>query len=255
MIDYKAIAFDLDGTLTESKALMDGEMIDLLRQLMKKYYLIIVSGANEEQFDAQVIDEFKKERVSLDNIFLVATNGAQIFVPSKRMEIYRPKNTFAPDEIVDIVTILETILPEFEWANNLITFGPQIENRYTQITFSALGQHAPVAIKKNFDPDMVKRRALRDRLIPLLPKCDITIGGMTSIDITKKGINKSHGLLRIMEYLGIESKDEVLYIGDALQPDGNDACMIAAGFPYVNVRSVEETKKFIKLDLLAKKTG
>ncbi len=41
------------------------------------------------------------------------------------------------------------------------TWGEQIEDRGSQITFSALGQQAPIEEKKKWDPDFTKREKIK----------------------------------------------------------------------------------------------
>ena len=41
------------------------------------------------------------------------------------------------------------------------------------------------------------------------------LGGATSIDVTKPGIDKAYGIKKLQETLGISIK-EMIYVGDAL---------------------------------------
>jgi hydroxymethylpyrimidine pyrophosphatase-like HAD family hydrolase len=118
------------------------------------------------------------------------------------------------------------------------------------VTFSALGQEAPISEKAILDPDHKKRQEIVRNLAPLLPDFEIEIGGMTSIDITKKGMNKEHGITAAVEDLGI-SKEDVLYVGDSLFPGGNDYGAVQAGVRTLAVKDVSDTKKFIR-EYLAK---
>ncbi|CAD0031671.1 unnamed protein product [Aureobasidium pullulans] len=64
------------------------------------------------------------------------------------------------------------------------TWGDRIEDRGSQITFSALGQQAPVREKEHWDPDFAKRKVIQADLRTRLPGLSINMGGTTSIDIT-----------------------------------------------------------------------
>lgn len=128
------------------------------------------------------------------------------------------------------------------------TWGPRIEDRGSQVTFSALGQEAPVDAKKAWDPDGSKRERLRARVQAKLPHLDVHSGGSTSIDITKQGIDKVYGIQNLMEHLGLEAAD-ILFVGDRLQPGGNDYPVIATGVQTHAVASWEETAEFVA-DLL-----
>ena len=45
--------------------------------------------------------------------------------------------------------------------------------------------------------------------------------GATSIDVTKPGIDKAYGIGKLRDVLGISLK-EMIFVGDALFPGGND---------------------------------
>ena len=82
--------------------------------------------------------------------------------------------------------------------------------------------------------------AMRDALTEKLPQFEILIGGKTSIDVTKKGVNKSYGVTWFSKELGIPPQD-MLYVGDALYPGGNDEVVIQTGVQARQVESVAET--------------
>ena len=61
------------------------------------------------------------------------------------------------------------------WEEN--PWGNIIEDRGSQITFSALGQEAPLDAKRAWDPDGTKKAALRDAVQPDVPELDVRGGG------------------------------------------------------------------------------
>ena len=97
------------------------------------------------------------------------------------------------------------------------TWGPTIEDRESQITYSALGQEAPLDAKKTWDPDFAKRQKIKAALDRDLPDFSVRLGGTTSIDVTLPGIDKAYGIQKLRDILGIATKD-MLYVGDALFP-------------------------------------
>ena len=100
-------------------------------------------------------------------------------------------------------------------------WGERIEDRGSQITFSALGQQAPIHAKEAWDPDFAKRTRIQADLRQRLPGLSINMGGATSIDITREGIDKAYGLKRLSEQTGV-ALDEMIFFGDAIFPGGND---------------------------------
>jgi hypothetical protein len=125
------------------------------------------------------------------------------------------------------------------------TFGTLIEDRGSQITFSALGQSAPVELKYAWDPMRTKRERMAAILSEKLPEFEVRVGGATSVDITKRGINKGFGIRKLEQFLKIESED-IVFIGDALFYGGNDYPAKATGVDCISVKGPEETKELIK---------
>lgn len=124
-------------------------------------------------------------------------------------------------------------------------YGERIEDRNTQIIFSALGQDAPLDRKKSWDPTTEKRRKMVDVLSSLLPNYSVTFAGTTSIDVTLKGINKAYGVRQMMKYFDVSVSD-VVFIGDALMPGGNDAPVIETGVDCIAVENSVVTEKLIE---------
>ncbi|VUC26297.1 unnamed protein product, partial [Clonostachys rosea] len=120
------------------------------------------------------------------------------------------------------------------------TWGERIEDRGSQITFSALGQQAPVAEKEVWDPDFAKRRVIQADLKQRLPGLSINLGGATSIDITKEGVDKGYGLKRLRDASGIPL-EEMMFIGDAIFPGGNDYPAKEIGLDTVRVKDPDGT--------------
>lgn len=131
--------------------------------------------------------------------------------------------------------------------------GDVIEDRGTQITFSALGQKAPIPPKEAWNKKYNRLRLRIARLLQKkLPEFHVRVGGLTSIDVTAKGINKAYGIRQIEKTLGVKRED-MLFVGDAIFPGGNDYAVVRTGVDYVKVSGPEETKKVIRF-LLGKQT-
>ncbi|MCU1526424.1 MAG: family hydrolase, partial [Frondihabitans sp.] len=125
------------------------------------------------------------------------------------------------------------------------TWGPILEDRGSQITFSALGQAAPVDAKQAWDPTGAKKDELRRAVQALLPDLEVRSGGSTSVDITRKGIDKAYGMRKLAQISGI-SLDDMLFVGDRLDPDGNDYPVKAMGVECHAVHGWEDTDAFLR---------
>jgi hypothetical protein len=79
----------------------------------------------------------------------------------------------------------------------------------------------------------------------LIPEFSIRMGGATSIDVTKPGIDKAYGIGKLRDILHLSLK-EMVYIGDALFPGGNDYPVEEAGVVSILVKGPEDTNLVIR---------
>lgn len=244
----RLIAFDLDGTLAQSKQAIDPEMAALLARLTKIVAVAVMSGGDWPQFEAQLIGKLPAD-ADLRALFLLPTSGTKLYRHDADWrlvyaEMLRPAERTGILEAVDTVVGALHLDSEPHW-------GARIEDRGTQITFSALGQQAPPDAKSAWDPDRTKRAQIQAMLLPRLPGFAVRIGGSTSIDVTRQGVDKGYGIARLSQAAGIPLVD-ILFLGDALYPGGNDHAVIDAGVDTISVRDVEETKRIVEAILFCR---
>ena len=232
------IAFDLDGTLAESKQKIEPEMAALLGKLLARAAVAVISGGDWPQFEKQVIDALPKG-AAVEHLFIMPTTGTKLyrFTAGAWKPVYA--EIFEPEERDHILKALEDATTQAGFADERI-WGERVEDRGSQITFSGLGQEAPLQAKKDWDPDFAKRKAMQKLLRKALPDLSINIGGSTSLDITHKDIDKAYAMRKLAEYSGIAT-DDMLFLGDAIYPGGNDDAVRAAGMDTLKVRDVAET--------------
>ena len=235
------VAFDLDGTLAESKQPLQDPMADALAALLDVAHVAVISGGDWPQFDKQVASRLP-ERADRTKLWLMPTTGTKL---------YRYDGAWAPvyAELFDDAQ-KQAILTAFDAALEATgfvpeqTWGERIEDRGSQITFSALGQQAPLDAKEHWDPDFAKRKIIQADLRQRLPGLSINMGGATSIDITREGVDKAYGLKKLRDASGIPL-DAMMFIGDAIFPGGNDYPAKELGLDTVRVRDPLETLSVI----------
>ncbi len=232
------IAFDLDGTLAESKQPIGEPMARLLGRLLSVARVAVISGGDWPQFEKQVVSRLPGG-ADLSRLFIMPTTGTKLyqFERGNWRAVYA--DVFDEAERAHIRSALDAAVSE-TGLDGARTWGDKIEDRGSQITFSGLGQEAPLDAKKAWDPDFAKRKALQSALRKTLPDLSVNVGGSTSIDITRKGIDKAYGLRRLAEQSGIPTTD-MLFLGDAIYPGGNDEPVKLAGIDSILVRDVAET--------------
>jgi len=238
----KLIVFDLDGTLAESKASLDGDMSRLLHDLLGIVKVAVISGGDWPQFEKQVLSHLPNDE-SLANLSILPTCGTKFFrYAGDWKELY--SEDFTADEKTKIVAALKTAVAEAGFTAEKV-WGEAIEDPGSQITFSALGQQAPLEEKKNWDPDFAKRKKIKTILDLSIPGFSVRMGGATSIDVTKPGIDKAYGIGKLRDVLGV-SLNEMIFIGDALFAGGNDYPAEQAGVVSIPVQGPNETKRVIE---------
>lgn len=249
----KVVMFDLDGTLAQSKQPITPEMAQLLTRLLKHTRVAVVSGGALPQFLKQVVERLPHE-ANLHHLYLLPTSGGALYERNSFAmfrahhdawkKVYEEKlsaeDAVAITEAIDAVA-RDTGLIDLEGKS----WGPHIEYRGSQESVSALGQQAPLDAKKAWDPDKSKRRMLQKALSERLPGFHVGMGGATTIDITKEGVDKAYGIRQLAKRLNIPEQD-MLYVGDELEAGGNDEPVHKTEVHVRAVKDPSETKVLIE---------
>ncbi|RMB34332.1 hypothetical protein C8J47_2055 [Sphingomonas sp. PP-F2F-G114-C0414] len=231
------VAFDLDGTLAESKQPLQEPMGEALANLLDVAHVAVISGGDWPQFEKQVASRLP-ERADRTKLWLMPTTGTKLYrFDGEWRAVYA--ELFEEDEKQKILHAFDESLEATGFVPEK-TWGERIEDRGSQITFSALGQEAPIDAKHSWDPDFAKRKVIQADLQKRLPGLSINMGGATSIDITREGVDKAYGLKKLNEASGI-ALDKMMFIGDAIFPGGNDYPAEQLGLDVVKVKNVDGT--------------
>lgn len=237
----KVIAFDLDDTLAITKSPISDRMVDLLDALLNKYDVCIISGGKFEQFKVQVADRLVATPRQLSRLHLMPTCGTRYYRFDELAEEWQQQYSedLTDDQKKRTLAALEVGAKKLGlWESK--PYGDIIEDRGSQITFSALGQKAPADKKYAWDPDGKKKHSLRDFVAPIVPDLEVRVGGTTSVDVTLIGIDKAYGMKKLIEAMSI-SKSDILFIGDKLEEGGNDYPVKAMGIDTIAVKCWEDT--------------
>lgn len=244
MTTPRLIAFDLDDTLAPSKSAIDARIGDLLLDLAARVEVAIISGGQLQQFQTQVVDRLPAaDAATLDRFHLMPTCGTQYY----RLEADGVRTVYAhaltEDEKSRALAAVEEEAQRLGlWEGE--PWGDILEDRGSQITFSALGQTAPLEAKMAWDPTGEKKNALRDAVAARIPDLEVRSGGSTSVDITHRGIDKAYGMRKLAEVTGIPL-DDMLFVGDRLDEHGNDYPVLAMGVTCQAVDGWEHTAEYL----------
>jgi len=240
----KLVIFDLDGTLTKSKSAIELEMADLVCKLLINRKVAVISGGGYPQFLTQLVSKLPVGTGNFTNLYLLPTSGTRLYIWKGHWnEEYAEDLTQKEKE--KILAALDAVINSSAYEKPSILYGEMVEDRGSQITFSALGQKAPVELKYAWDPSRNKREKIADMLRKKISEFDVRVGGATSVDVTRKGVNKAYGIMKLAQHLNLTISD-IIFVGDALFYGGNDYPAKTTGVDCISVKGPEETAKLIK---------
>ena len=241
----KVLAFDIDQTLNIAKTPVPDEIADLLTECLNHFEICPISGQKFDQFCIQIVDRLVERGATpeqLKHLHLFVAQGTQYYRYDGKdwQQVYNFPLT--NEQVAEITNALETAAKELNyWEEAKLQPGDEIiENRLSQVTFSALGQKAGTEEKYAWDPDCKKREQIVEKAKLLAPSYQYEIGGTTSINAFTPGMNKQFGMTHLMEELKV-TKYDILYFGDMTQPGGNDYPVVEMGIDTITVRSHEDT--------------
>lgn len=188
---------DLDGTLCESKKELQFDMLQELGRLSKKYEIVLVSGAE------------------LSRMLIQAPLKYGVFMSQNGNEVYTNDKVLWKNDFKNKDNVLEHIRKVSKELDVKVT-DDMVDDRGSQISFSFIGHHAPLEVKKKFDPD----RVIRAKLLDKFPFNGAVIGGTTCIDYIPH--TKGENIARYLKLKNI-NPDKCIYFGDAFMKYGNDA--------------------------------
>jgi len=214
-------------------------MATALVSLLQRLPVCIISGGRFEQFQSQVLDRLTAPEQILSRLHLMPTSGTRYYSRQHGAWSQVYSEDLSAAETARIRQVLEeTSRTLGYWEEH--PRGELIEDRGSQVTYSALGQAAPLDAKAAWDPNGTKKSLLVAHAAPLLPDFEVRAGGSTSVDITRKGIDKAYGIRKLMTQIHA-APEELLFVGDRLDEAGNDYPVLAVGVPCVPVTSWHDT--------------
>ncbi len=234
----KLYIFDLDNTLTESRMPVDEETAGLLCRLLEKSSVAAISGESFSEFQKQLISRLSCED-KFERLFILPTSGGELW-NFKGGEWSKVHSEIIPAAARKKIIAAVAALAGIEQAR----VADFIEDRGGQVTYSALGLSAPMEKKNAYDPDEKKRRDFIRKIAPQFPDFSFRIGGKTSVDATKKGVDKAFGVRQLLAYKKI-APQEAIFVGDALFDGGNDSAVKNTGVEIVATSGPDETRKII----------
>src|SRR3989344_3073201 len=242
----KLVVFDLDGTLTESKTDITSEMAELFCRLFEIRRVAVIGGGSYEQFKRQFLTKLKCSGKYFKNLFIFPTTSTVFYRYENRKWSLVYRQNLSTTEKKKIFSAFRKTFEELHYIKPKQIYGKLVEDRGTQVTFSALGQRAPLRLNEKWKKENTPLKLkIAKTLQRHLPSYEVRAAGFTSIDVTGKGIDKAYGIKQIKKHLGVSIKD-MIFVGDALFPGGNDYAAKKTGVLCLSVSGPRETRKIIQ---------
>jgi len=242
--EKELIVFDFDGTLNASKVPIDAQMKDLLTKLLEKKMVVIISGSGFDYYKLNILDVLDCSDDLLQRLYLFPTSSTRFYrFEGEWKQIYADEIPLEERQMIK--DAFEKVYQDIGYEHPVQLFGEVVEDRGTQITFSALGQQAPLELKQQWRATQDRRPEIIDALKKYLPEFEIKMPGVTSIDITRKGIDKAYGIEQMRDNLNIPI-EKMVFVGDALYQGGNDHAVVRTGIDTFAVENPEDTKKLLR---------
>jgi phosphomannomutase len=234
--------FDLDSTLTPSRALMLERHQETFKHLCDRHDVIVVTGGAEEQIRKQIPFEPTGNffMLSQQGNFAVHKDGTQLWLETVSPEQEAVAKPFAMQWTQEYLD---------EHSKTLRDPNDVWEHRGSQLASNILGFHAPNEEKYAADPEQLIRRELLARHpdhITALSTAGLQVmpAGSTTFDFILTGKHKGYNITRLLDRLGWVA-DDCMYFGDALFPGGNDETVNGV-IPTHAVKDPDDTFNFIK---------
>ena len=240
----RAVVFDIDNTLTPPRRPLTAEMAAALMSLAVPFH--VAAGSDlplvQEQF-LQPLHSFGF-RGEVDAFLCNGSNRYRcVFGAKLSVDLVRDfdfSRHLGVDTFRRLLESLDDILDRQEFAlpQGVTVIGNRIIDRRSMINVVPIGRTGglPTTVEYRNRARFVeydRQSGFRQRLLACLrhelaglqrdKALIITLGGQTSFDLVIEGNDKSYAVRSLLE----EGYRELLYVGDALFPDGNDGAILA----------------------------
>lgn len=235
----KAALFDLDDTLALSFESPSPEMIGKLRELLDLIPVAIVTGRDFPWMARDFLGLFTTSP-RVDRFYVLPEGAAQClhWEDPAWKELYTNELTDAEKAFIE-KTVLDCV-KETGVLEGLTVFGEQFRRKKAMIAFTSVGLDASREARYSWDPDNTRRTKLAQAIAAKLPEYDVVMGGVTTIDVTKKNVNKALGVRWLSERLHLEP-NEMLFVGDSIYEGGNDFVVVPTGIQTRSTKGPQET--------------
>lgn len=225
------VLFDIDGTLTEPRRLMEPFMVDAVCNLTTESFVGLVTGSPVQLITEQLAPLFNTAPSSItENIDLLPCNGTQRYYwDSEESSVVLSDSVSMTEELgnedfqhlISEVLKLQNFFASKAMALNIPMSGNFVDYRGSLLNWCPIGRKAGFDVRQVFI-DADKEHGIRDELIVMLRdglknmnNVMVKYGGQTSFDIFPVGWDKTFCLKDF-------ESCPIWFVGDSCHDGGND---------------------------------
>ena len=231
------ILFDMDGTLTPARGLIENFVIKKMRELSSYSRLAIVSGSDLEYIMHQCEALFGVDGVRCDRIDILPCNGTKFF--EWQNSKYELKHSVDMIQEIGADSYRKILSKLFELQVDISRLYPDVpftgtffQYRKSLLNWCPIGRSAEQEQRdfwEKHDNDYQIREVYMEEFQKYITNLGIPVtvalGGTTSFDIYPVGWNKTFALKYYPDY-------EAYFVGDKCRPGGNDYHLFESLKPY-----------------------
>lgn len=235
-MNKKLMAFDLDGTITQHKTIIEKENLECLQRLSEHVDLVIVGAGSCQRISSQLYDI---------STYIIGQYGLEVANLNENGDLFFSKKALAkthPEDILNKIENLRILLGLESFKGDSAEF-----HSTGVITFPLLGTKAALEEKLFYDPCRSKRRKFLNLIKSTFPDYNVFIGGTSSFDLVPMPYNKHYALVEFAKEKRYKESN-IIYFGDDFGEGGNDEPIFSS-----NIRSIE-VNNFIKLPEIISKS-
>jgi phosphomannomutase len=230
----KAYIFDVDGTLTPSRGVMDAEFKELFLAFAKEHTVYLITGSDRPKTFEQVGFEIYEACKAV-----YQCNGGEVWEGNRRVRNHEWKLSY------EVKHFLDQLIHHSRYP---IKTGTHLESRTGMVNISTVGRDCNQQQREDYakwDAVNNERKALAMVIEKQFSDLQTAIGGQISIDIYPKGLNKS------VIANDLNEEYELYFYGDKCNHGGNDyplSMIIELGHygKSFNVKDWNETMEYLK---------
>lgn len=244
-MDYRLIALDIDGTLTNSEKQISTPTLEALLDIQQKGCTVVIASGRPATGVRELADELQLDKYGS---YVLSYNGGLITNWRTKEEVY--KQTLPQDIIPELYDFaIKNNAGIITYENDTIIAGTDI-NKYMQIeadinkmeikktdNFSEYVSFPVIKCLMSGEPELIEKmeKELRKKYRSLL---NIFRSEPFFLEIVPKNIDKAQSLLRLLSGLGLSS-EQMICCGDGF----NDISMIEVAGLGVAMENAQEAVK------------